>query len=318
MVTIDDNDLRGILIDAKLNSTGQYICTCLFCGKPKHMYISQKTQRWDCKKCGSNGNIVTILKHVNRLDLIDEPIVEFKTRIQSIREAAEELNESVEEDYTVNSIKLPIGWKLALNNEYLFSRKLSNEDIRFYELGVTNIVPELTNYIIASVKEGGVVVGYVGRYGHKNVPKNKLRYNNSKNVDFSKIIYGIDEVIKNKTHTVIIVEGIFDKFAVDRFLDLRNVDEIKCVCTFGKKFSKYQQGKLKLKNVNNIIMLYDIDAIREIKKISFEVQRLFTTNIIFTNKKDIDECSAQEAMEVFSNIYSPERFYSTVAAKLKK
>ena len=66
-----------------------------------------------------------------------------------------------------------------------------------------------------------------------------LRYQNSVDTDFGKMVYGIDECTEN-THTLIGVEGITDKFNVDRLLGLYKQEEIKCGAFFGKKISPEQ------------------------------------------------------------------------------
>ena len=135
--------------------------------------------------------------------------------------------------------------------------------------------------------------------------------------DFGSLLFGFDE-ITNKTETVVLVEGIFDKIAVDKTLDLWNGEEIKCVCTFGKKISDVQIRKLKSKGVSSVILLYDFDALKETKEYGLRLKSYFKTYITYTTRKDIDECSRDEALEVFRNLRSPLSFVTDVIGVLKR
>ena len=63
--------------------------------------------------------------------------------------------------------------------------------------------------------------------------------------------------------------------------------------------------------------IYDFDEIKEIKKYGLELEKHFVTSITYTNKKDIDECTREEALEVFTHLQSPKEFNEDVIGKLK-
>ena len=74
-----------------------------------------------------------------------------------------------------------------------------------------------------------------------------------------------------------------------------------------------------LKGVTNVILLYDFDAVKEIKKYGLELEKYFVTSITYTStKKDIDECTEDEALEVFTHLKNPREFNEDVIGKLKK
>ena len=73
-----------------------------------------------------------------------------------------------------------------------------------------------------------------------------------------------------------------------------------------------------IKGVTNVILLYDFDAIKDIKKYGLELENNFVTSITYTTKKDIDECTEQEALEVFTHLQKPREFNEDVIGKLKK
>lgn len=315
---IDDTDLRDILINPELNRRGQYICDCPFCGKERHFYISKETQMFDCKKCGEYGSIIKLLKFLGKTYLLGGSTIEDKDTIISLSQMIEKVEES-EEVKMLPKVSMPVGFKVfRQGNRYLEDRGVSAEECRRYGIGGTNLLSKYKNYILIPIRDNGEIRGYVGRYAAKKVPEDKLRYNNSTGTNFAELMFGYDEIVSGKTECVILVEGIFDKIAVDRVLHLWQSDEIKCVCTFGKKISQQQIFKLLLKLVNKVILLYDFDALKEIKKFGLELENYFQTSITFTTKKDIDECSESEALEVFAHLRKPCEFNVDIIGKLRK
>lgn len=319
MKLISDDELRDLLINPKPTRSGQYIADCPLCGKSQHFYISRKTQMWDCKKCHSYGSIYKLLRLLDKTYLLAGSTVENKERIESIREMTQDLvsNDDIElSDLPVK--KMPVGWKVsAKSTKYLLSRGITSEDCKRYNIGATDMFRKYDNYVLIPIYDDGKIRGFLGRYGARKVPDGKLRYNNSIGTEFAELLFGYDEITE-RTSTVILVEGCFDKIAVDKVLHLWDDDEVKCVCTFGKKISDKQMKKLMLKGVTNVILLYDFDAVKEIKKYGLELEKYFVTSITYTNKKDIDECSEDEALEVFTQLKRPKEFNEGVIGKLKK
>jgi DNA primase len=319
MKLISDDDLKDLLINPKPTRSGQYISDCPLCGKEQHFYISRKTQMWDCKKCHSYGSIYKLLRLLDKTYLLAGSTIENKERIESIREMTQELisNDDIElSELPVK--KMPVGWKVsAKSTKYLLSRGITPEDCKRYNIGATDMFRKYENYVLIPIYDDGKIRGFLGRYGDKKVPEDKLRYNNSIGTEFAELLFGYDEITGN-TSTVVLVEGVFDKIAVDKVLHLWDGEEVKCVCTFGKKISDKQIKKLMLKGVTNVILLYDFDAIKEIKKYGLELEKYFVTSITYTNKKDIDECSEDEALEVFTHLMKPKDFNEGVIGKLKK
>lgn len=319
MKLISDDDLKDLLINPKPTRSGQYIADCPLCGKEQHFYISRKTQMWDCKKCHEYGSIYKLLRLLDKTYLLAGSTVENKERIESIREMTQELVSNDDTELSELPVKkMPVGWKVsAKSTKYLLSRGITPEDCKRYNIGATDMFRKYENYVLIPVYDGGEIRGFLGRYGARKVPDNKLRYNNSIGTEFAELLFGYDEITGN-TSTVILVEGVFDKIAVDKVLHLWDGEEVKCVCTFGKKISDKQIKKLMLKGVTNVILLYDFDAVKEIKKYGLELEKYFVTSITYTNKKDIDECSEDEALEVFTQLKRPKEFNEGVIGKLKK
>ena len=317
--TISDVELKEILHVEQETRSGQYICTCPFCGKELHFYINKKTQMFDCKKCGEFGNIYKLLRFLDKTYLLNGATIENTDTIVSVRSMlASELESSEVSVTELPEVKMPVGWRVLRNsNPYLLNRGITPELCERYKFGSTKMLRKYDNYVLIPIYDGGKIRGYIGRYGSKKVPDGKLRYNNSVGTQFAKLLFGYDEITEN-TATVILVEGIFDKIAVDKVLRLWESEEVKCVCTFGKKISAEQIEKLKVRGVSRVILLYDFDAIKEIKRYGIELENHFVTSITYTTKKDIDECTAEEALAVFANLKRPREFNVDVIGKLKR
>lgn len=317
---ISDEDLRSILHIEKETRSNQYIATCPFCNKAQHFYINKTTQQWDCKKCGETGGIYKLLRFLDKTYLLGAPTVKKVSEIKSIREM-EELESSKEnvEIQPLPDIKMPVGYKVYdWVNPYLQQRKITLEDIKHWEFGQTKLVSRYLGYVLIPIKEDGKVKGFIGRYGSKNVPDDKPRYSNSEGTDFSCLLFGYDDIIKGKTDTVIITEGLFDAIAVTKKLNLFADESIRAVCTFGKKISQVQIQKLLAKQVRKVVLLYDYDALKEIRHYAILLDEYFITKVaVALGKKDIDECTLDEVIEVFENIKDVRSFNLDIAGKLK-
>lgn len=318
--TISDTDLRSILHVDKETRSGQYIIdVCPFCGKSKHFYIDKRTQLWDCKRCGATGSIYKLLKHLDKTYLLGDKSVEFTEQIKSIRQALQEELDNEQKIEELPKRNMPPGFRICVANKYLISRNITRKDCKRYNIGETTVVFKYRKYILFPIYDNGEIRGFVGRYGDKVVPQDKLRYNNSLNTDFASLLYGYDEIISGETETVIIVEGIFDKISCDKKLGLWGDNSVKCVCTFGKKISNVQIQKLIAKNITNIILSWDFDALKEIKTYGIELEKYFNVSVaVSTHKKDIDECTQDEVIEVFSKVQSISEFSVNIIGKLKR
>ena len=63
----------------------------------------------------------------------------------------------------------------------------------------------------------------------------------------------------------------------------------------------------------------DYDALKEIKHYSAVLDEYFNTKVaVALNKKDIDECSSEEVIEVFNNIMDVRDFALDIVGKIKR
>lgn len=313
---IDVRELLGT--DGRFNSRRtEYITKCPFCGKESHFYVNVNTLRFSCKKCWEEGGVYKLLSQFDKLYLLEGATIEDREVISKIRD----LTTSASEDVKLEPLpprKMPVGYKVCLHDTYLErDRGLTPAVMKRYAIGRTKLVRRYADYILIPVTTDGVITAFQGRYASKKVPPGALRWRNDTGADFAKMLYGYDD-IKTSGVTVILVEGVFDKIAVDRRLRLDDCDDVKCCATFGKKISDYQRAMLQKKGVRAVVLLYDFDAIKEIKKYAFELDKYFSTNIVFTTKKDIDECNEAETLEVFERLQRPRDFAWNVIGKLKR
>lgn len=318
---ISDEDLRSIINVEKETRSNQYISTCPFCGKPSHFYINKKNQQWDCKKCGESGGIFKLLRHLDKLYLLGAPTVKKVNAIKSIRQIQEdEAGQNSEEIQPLPEVKMPAGFKVFdYVSPYLQQRQITMEDIKHWEFGQTRIVSRFIDYLLIPIRDGGKIRGYIGRYASRHVPDGKLRYSNSLNTDFSCLLFGYDDIIEGETETVIITEGLFDAIAVTKKLNLFDDNTIRAVCTFGKKISETQIKKLLAKKIRKVILLYDYDALKDIRHYASLLNEYFSVRVaIALGKKDIDECTLSEVIDVFSNLRSVNHFNLDIAGKMKR
>lgn len=260
------------------------VCDCPECGGKGKMgiYIGKETERkkWfmtNCFKCQHRfDNLKELLYYIGRMDLYPEDTTDISTLTpyQIEDEKEDEL------DTTLEEVELPEGYKRKYYDSYLESRGFEDdgEDYDFFEVGrSTNF--KFKDYVIFPIIDDGKVVGYVSRhkwskkriekYNDKAKKEGKyriLRYRNSTENDFAKLLYNYDSIIEDETDTVVLVEGIFDVITMTRELNLYDNPHVAIIATFGKKISQIQMYKLQQKGVRNVIIMYDADAVEAIKK----------------------------------------------------
>jgi len=276
-IHIEPDELKGLLESPRAASRNHYISkTCPYCGDSKyHFYINFNTLANDCKKCGEAGNAIKFLTKIGRSDLVEFgrsllDIEQIINRIQ-IDEESLQLREAL-------SKQRPIGFERIFFDKYLSNeRGWRKIDFEKNEVGINTIFDELKDYVTILVKEEGEVKGWVNRLSMskeqvkllESQGQNLIRYKNSED-EFSLLLHGLDEVTEN-THTVILVEGVNDKQNVDAKLELELNEEIKCLVCFGKKITIEQRQKLLKRDIQNIVVMFDGDAINDIKKYMAEI-----------------------------------------------
>lgn len=307
---------------------------CPKCGNNEFGMSIENNHLFGCfrkKKCGFSGNIFTYLKHIGKLSqfLNDDDYYERGELNRSlIKKIGLDVNEIVLDKIPCD---LPVGYKRIFESKYLSSRNFTEFDL--YEVGDSKLDPRVrNNYVVFPVREDDKIVGWVARHHwdkkriekyneeHKKLDTGRFisRFINSYS-DFSTLLYGIDE-ITNNTKTIILVEGIMDKINVDRVLELHESEEVKCLATFKCAISPTQLFKLCLfTNLNSVILLYDGDVIKDIKKSGNMLESHFNNVKIGVCKGDKDpgEMNLDEITYIFNNLKDPLFFEKKYVHKRK-
>ena len=298
------------------------IARCPFCGKEGKfgIYVGEETARKKpfvshCFSCGYSGRTLDrLLETIGRKDLKPAPLANPEQKLNTTLLTSK--REEIEIDDTLSIISLPCYYKRSFSNDYLKKRGFTPDDYQYFQAGVTGEEnPFFKDCVIFPIKDRGDTVGYVARHTlskkeieiyNRSVKVGEgqkiLRFRNSRENNFVKLLYNYDAVKKDETGTVILVEGIFDTVALTRKLDLYDSREMAVVATFGKKISHVQIYKLQSKGVKTVIIAYDGDAVETIKKIASDLKPYFGIKIacIEDPSKDWDDLSETEVRQIFS------------------
>jgi len=293
---------------------------CPFCGKMGFkfgIYVGPETKyktfgSSNCFKCGtSHRTIEATMSAIGRPDLIPTESVDLHS------ELCDELNLFAEDeiDDSLVEIKMPFGYKRSFKEKYLNKRGFCPDDYAYFPCGTNRCYErELEDYVIFEIIDSGKRVGWVARNTMSKEEIDELnerrrykirRYLNSTENEFSKLLYNYDSVKKNKTNTVILVEGVIDCIALHRKMEMFDNPIAVPVATFGKKISDTQIYKLQSKGVEQVIVGYDNDHPESISKCAEMLDQYFDVLIACLppdgGAKDWDEADENEVYDVFAN-----------------
>jgi hypothetical protein len=315
--------LKELLPDATPDRRGKYMwASCPNCGQKEFTISLSDNHVCGCnrkKKCGWVGNIFSLAKKLGKFGILN-----IEGEVGQVEKLENKLIKSkVTYDLDLPTIKMPLGWNRVYQDEYMDSRGFT--EYERYKVGRTMIHPKLKkNYVVIAIEEEGGIKGYISRHvwGKQKIEEeNKkrkerglpeiLRYING-DTDFSKLSFGYDELVQNVTKTLICVEGIFDKWNIDKLLKLHDQDLIKCNATFKCAISIEQMIKWKMKGIETLILFYDPDVINQIKRVASELQLWFNVLIAFNDNADVDagDIDAEGLSKVFNNLKSVSEFTS--------
>lgn len=311
-------------LDAKPDGAGKnLIARCPRCGKEGKygVYIGKETQRKKpfmshCFSCGrSTYSLEGLLDFIGRQDLMVAPTTDIDAKLST--SLLFPLEEGEEIDDALGIVELPEFYRRCFTNPYLKSRGFTFDDYEYFPVGTTRGMNfRYDDYVVFPIIDRGDVVGYVSRHTwskdeidrHNSRVRRKggyriLRFRNSTENDFVKLLYNYDAVKEGVTDTVIITEGIFDVVALTRKKELYDNESMAAVATFGKKISRTQIYKLQSKGVKTVILGYDGDAVEAIKKTADELNAYFRVLIadIPDAKKDWEDLSCDEIDDIFSH-----------------
>lgn len=305
---------------------------CPYCDKSGKWGIMINTDGgvFHCWKC---QNKIGIRKFLQKLDLSHLCTSTYENKesydLQSLVPEEEE-----KEEGEVKKVKFPIGCKmLDIDDEYLKSRRfMLDHYIEFNPMYTDSpLEPRLHNYIIFPIYQKGEPVAWLARSRHskewhekdlqlskKEGRKPSLRYENSR-CDFGKILGGYDTIPKN-VDTLFIVEGLFDKIGLDNIVLKDKSKKIGVVFTFGKKVSKDQLKLIQELNPSEVILMYDNDAMMDMKGVSVQLSQHFDTYIAYIDNPSIDpgDMTDDYYNKIINKLYTPIDFFTTFMVGLKK
>ena len=318
------DDLTEVLENVRLDGRRRNaISDCPYCGKSQKFGVSlvKDHNLWQCFSCGERGGSFKLMTYFDRLDLIQE----FFDVDDELENPFDELEEE-DLDLELEEVELPEDTKKVASDEYLEGRGWYDES--FFDFPVyRSKYFKYRDYVMLGVMMYGSLVGYVSRHtwskedieNYNKIQKRKggyqiLRYKNSDGNEFSKMLYGFDTIIEGKTDTVILVEGAMDVVQITQELELFEGESLRAVASFGKKISEEQIFHLQEKGVKNLIVMFDDDAIEDVKRL--DLDKYFNVLIASTNDADgveegddVGDLDAEQIEQCLGMARKPSEFF---------
>lgn len=304
---------------------------CPYCGRSDKfgIFFSEGNGVTHCfRECSKNLSLVKYLKQINREEfIIYEQEFSINDKLKPL------FGDNKEELKELQEIDLPKGFKRIYSDEYLTERNFTDWQYELFEVGVTDhfLERKLKNYLIFCIKQEGKIVAWLARskrdkeWHKENLKRSKegleklvLRYKNSPGTDFDRIIGGYDQITDN-THTVFIVEGIFDMTNLSNLLKTYESEEVKVIFTFGNSMSDHQIDLLLKKKIKRVILMYDYGTVRQLKELSLKLSRWYEVDICDIGFEDIDPGNIDKKYlnKLLLNLKNYIYFYSSKLNNLK-
>lgn len=327
-MTIDKEEKQHLIdeltieLHAKLDGGRKNLIveTCPYCGHAggKYgIYVGNETRNKKpfmahCFSCGhSTRTLEELLRDIGRTDLMVAETFDLHAATQMDDFSFME-NDEDELDDTLNVVDMPEHYKRTYSNKYLKKRGFTDDDYEHFPVGTTRGFNfKFDDYVIFPIIDSGDTVGYVSRHiwdkqkidnhnrkARRNGEYQIMRYRNSTDNDFVRLLYNYDAIVEGETDTVVIVEGVFDVIALTRKLRLYDSHRIAVVATFGKKISDVQAYKIQQKGVETVVIGYDGDAVEAIKNTAERLTPYFDVYVA-----DIEDPTQDFDSMDFWNIY---------------
>lgn len=313
---LTEQQIKQLISNTHPSQDGQDLYgTCPQCGEDEFgISLTKDNHPFSCfrkAKCGFEGNIYTLLAYLGKTK-------DFTTKSVNDELSSFEEQKHLEVDLSLPQVQLPFGWKRVYDDEYLRTRHFTDEQFHKYKVGRSILKKD---YVTVLVEMNGVVVAYLSRsvkskeWIDKINEKRKInkepkyrRYDNSVS-DFSKMLFGYDEIVQGETTDIILVEGWLSKTKTDVNLDLDNGAWLKCVATFGAKVSEHQIELLKRKGIKRVYLWFEGDVIDKIKTIAGRLSSHFEVLVGYLPQgRDPNDFDQVEALGVMGNCVSPVEF----------
>lgn len=291
------------------NRVDELRACCPSCDETRfRLYINNNKKLFNCYNCGfSNGNadvfdLVALTEGISRAQAMVRLVREYADvtpdDVEAYLQRREEDELVKEEEPPIRTIEsLPKGAFLLEDPtvpssqpfwNYLFDRGFTQEEILDMR---THYVPRRTQYVYRGDKK----VGNIGRrimwpvYGGDNElvswlsriieGDSKQKYLNCPGSDLAKTLWPYAPPPANCKEAVV-VEGIIDCLALRRA-------GIIAYATFGKKLSTPQSKLLKDWGITDLVIFYDVDAKKDIKRLVEDVKMQYKRTFVVDYDDDL-------------------------------
>ena len=193
-------------------------------------------------------------------------------------------------------VERPVFFERIFSHPYLDGR-----GFRFYKKYCVGVTPRYDGYLIFMIEQGGKEVGWLGR-SYLGADR---KYLNASGISFGKMLFGIDDIVAGDE--VFLVEGIFDKFALDAL-------GVKSVAVFGSSISSDQCLLLLKAGVKKVVIAFDEDVGYDVGSTFQSLELIFDVSLITISGGDIGSTAPDLLKE---KLKSRESFLKLAPRKLE-
>lgn len=274
---------------------------CLFCGKPRKMYVNLDKLKYNCfsASCDARGKVVTLIMAIEDCGIqgareILKDLLKglFKKRKppSELAEMFQALSSPPVAEKGLLNVPLPKEFQPCFNNgtwtipQYLVDRKISKATLRKWNVGYCNS-GKYSGRIIIPVESDGMST-FVAR---DVTGQSSRKYLNPAQALQGAMLFGYDKLKKNKT--LVAVEGVFDAMRLDAY-------GFPSVAYFGSLPRSAQTRLLQKSKPSRLMLMPDHDAQSLILKYASEVAPLFDeVRLARLKAGDPDSATRREAFE---------------------
>lgn len=290
-----------------------------YCGKEGKygVYIGPETARKKpfmahCFSCGaSTHSLEHALEALGRMERLPTRTTDPETKLNCNLLFPLDAGEDIDDELGI--VELPEFYKRTFLHLYLKGRVFTFDDYELFPMGTT-LNFRYDDYVIFPVIDSGDTVGYIARHLWPRAEidaynrRTKFtgdyvirRFRNSTQNYFVRLLYNYDAVHDGSTETVVFCEGIFDVVALAQAPSLR-------IGTRGRRGHLREENsagqiyKLQTKDMRNVVVGYDGDAVDATKKTAEELSRYFEVLVadIPDPTKDWEDLFPQEIYDIFA------------------
>lgn len=284
-------------------ATGFFFSTCPNpnCQKEWHCGINFEKQWFGCYKCHANGDFIKLLMLVLQVDYFDVLELlkkDLESQHISIRYISNIISEGkkVEElEKKIKPIALPPGYISLYNKEidYTKSRKIPQDQINYYRMGVCYEGPYKNRLIVCDVNDKQEVIYWVARDITGKVPKNMKLLNPSSlttgGIGSADLLF--NWYLTKNYSCAILTEGVFDALWIGN----------NGLASYGKGLKHNHIPWLLKARFEVVYLMYDSDVRDdELEKDALLLAQFIPTKIVKLPKGDPDECSKEELQKFIS------------------